>query len=433
MRVSTLATIIVSVRVPRRSGPASLPTSSTFNRALPIASAAGVPPLSDGNSRSSSCRWELASSAPNPSGAATVEAQHRDDPGAEHALPGAQPRRPGEQVGPDDDGHPGQRGHQQPDRAADEGARREQGAEEVRPVGAQRQHEQREQAEHERRHDRRAGAEPAQGEVPGAGDERRQRRGEQRGAERGEPADLRAPGRVEPQLLGGGPVVADGRPLHRPRPAPLRDRRGRARRRRPASCAGRRRAGSVGTGAVGRSSSTGRPRGGRIRAGLRWAAGTGSAAGRRGRSGRRGRAGSTGRRRRTELPVVAIGGPPAPVGTPGRPGDQAGSTAHPTPAGAGVMTSVTPAAGGCTGPGGPSGSGAEFPPDGDGCACAGACGVQRSTGRAQGRLRRGPCSSTLVTPWSSSRRYLRIRRRKSARGNPAPQRLPGSCRGGAPR
>ena len=215
VRVSTLATIIVSVRVPRRSGPGVAADQQHVQ-----------PRLADrlgGRGAAAERREQPLEQLPlgvgelgtEPERCGDGEAQHRDDPGAEHALPGAQPRRPGEQVGPDDDGHPGQRGHQQPDRAADEGARREQGAEEVRPVGAQRQHEQREQAEHERRHDRGAGAEPAQGEVPGAGDERRQRRGEQRGAQRREPADLRAPGRVEPQLLGGGPVVADGWPLHR--------------------------------------------------------------------------------------------------------------------------------------------------------------------------------------------------------------------------
>ena len=62
--VSTLATIMVSVRVPVRSGPASLPTSRMFSRGLAIASAAGVPPSPPWNSVSSRLRWELATAAP---------------------------------------------------------------------------------------------------------------------------------------------------------------------------------------------------------------------------------------------------------------------------------------------------------------------------------------------------------------------------------
>ncbi len=66
-----LATIIVSVRAPLRSGPASLPTSRTLSRGLVIASAAAVPPPPV-NSESSRVRCELARLAANPSGAATT-------------------------------------------------------------------------------------------------------------------------------------------------------------------------------------------------------------------------------------------------------------------------------------------------------------------------------------------------------------------------
>ena len=64
VRVSMLATIMVSVRVPVRSGPASLPTSRMFSRGLAIASAAGVPPSPPRNSVSSRLRCELARLAP---------------------------------------------------------------------------------------------------------------------------------------------------------------------------------------------------------------------------------------------------------------------------------------------------------------------------------------------------------------------------------
>jgi hypothetical protein len=69
--VSMLATIMVSVRVPVRSGPASLPTSRTFSRGFAMASAAAVPPPPVKRSLSR-VRCELARFAPNPSGAATT-------------------------------------------------------------------------------------------------------------------------------------------------------------------------------------------------------------------------------------------------------------------------------------------------------------------------------------------------------------------------
>ena len=75
VRVSMLATIIESVRVPSRSGPASLPTSSTFSRGLAIASAVDVPPPAPENSVSRRLRCALARFAAYPNGVAT--SRHR--------------------------------------------------------------------------------------------------------------------------------------------------------------------------------------------------------------------------------------------------------------------------------------------------------------------------------------------------------------------
>ncbi len=60
--VSMLASIIVSVRAPVRSGPASLPTSSTLRRGLLMASATDVPPPPP-NRLFSRERWEFTSCA----------------------------------------------------------------------------------------------------------------------------------------------------------------------------------------------------------------------------------------------------------------------------------------------------------------------------------------------------------------------------------
>ena len=61
VRVSMLATIMVSVRAPVRSGPASLPSSRTFMRAGstgPVGTAAAGPGAGAvGNTRSSRARW----------------------------------------------------------------------------------------------------------------------------------------------------------------------------------------------------------------------------------------------------------------------------------------------------------------------------------------------------------------------------------------
>ena len=88
--VSMLATIIVSVRAPVRSGPASLPTSSTFSRGLAMASAAEVPPPPP-NRLSSRWRWELASLAPKPSGR-RQQAQRGDQHHADRAAARVEPR-----------------------------------------------------------------------------------------------------------------------------------------------------------------------------------------------------------------------------------------------------------------------------------------------------------------------------------------------------
>ena len=76
VRVSTLATMIVSVRAPVRSGPASVPRRRTLSRGGSTGPAGGSaadpgdgPPA---KTRSSRARWVLARSAAVPSGTATA-------------------------------------------------------------------------------------------------------------------------------------------------------------------------------------------------------------------------------------------------------------------------------------------------------------------------------------------------------------------------
>ncbi len=303
----------------------------------------------------------------------------------------------------------------------------------VGPVRAQRQHQQREEAEHEGRHDRRAGPVPPEGEVARTGDERRQQRREQRGAEGGEAADVGATGRVEPQFLRRRPVVADGRALDgRPAAPP----RGCARRRRRASCgerrsvgpgerapwAGRRAPGGSGAAAV-RAGRRGAPR-----RGPRWAGGgraSPPAAGRRSRAARRVSAGFRrsagarrhGRRSAGHLTRAGRGGVRAAGGGPPRPAV--------APALGGVAATACgglPAGG--TGPGAPAGG--AFRCGGWGAGDGGATASPASGSRARPRWSPPgpPRDDTYGFDGAAAAAETR---------DPAPQRLPGSCRGGAPR
>ena len=194
----------VGAGAPVRSGPASLPTSSMFSRGLSIASATEVPPP-----RREQVVQQVALGVDQFGG----EPERGGDEQAQHGQAGDQRRCPSEARGRASAyvrtirAIHASAAHEQAQGATHQGAGREQGADEVGAVCAQRQHQQREKAEHQGGHDRRAGPVPPKGEVAGTGDERRQQRREQRGAEGGEAAGVGPTGRVGSAFR---PVVADG-------------------------------------------------------------------------------------------------------------------------------------------------------------------------------------------------------------------------------
>ena len=119
--VSMLAIIIVSVRAPVRSGPASLPTSRTFSRGLLIASATVVPPPPT-NRLFSSVRWELTRLRREPERRRDEQTQRRDDDHADDAAARVETAGPGERVGAHDLGDPGQARDDKPDHHDDQDA-----------------------------------------------------------------------------------------------------------------------------------------------------------------------------------------------------------------------------------------------------------------------------------------------------------------------
>ena len=180
---------------------------------------------------------------------------------------------------------------------------------------------------------------------------------------------------------------------------------------------------------MGRSSSTGRLRGGRVRPGGRGApcpgGGTGEPTGGGPPEPSRA-AGLSGPPPVGGGPPVTGGGAPGTSPAPDAAGARAAGGGPPGPAvapafgGGAAAACVGLPAGGCALPGGAPGG-------------AFRCGGWGARGwRSDGVAGVGvPCSSTLVTPWSSSRRYLRIRRRSSGRGEVAETLRRSGCRGRA--
>ena len=178
-----------------------------------MASAAGVPPPSDGNSRSSSCRWELASSAPNPSGAATVRHSTATAPAPSRRCPVRRPvgraSRYVRTMTAIQASAATSRPIAPPTRVRDESRvpiRSDRSARSVSTSSVRRPSTKAAMIAAPVRYRRRA-------RWPAPGTSVDSQRREQRGAEGGEAAGVGPTGRVEPQFLRSRPVVADGRVL----------------------------------------------------------------------------------------------------------------------------------------------------------------------------------------------------------------------------
>ena len=195
VRVSMLATIMVSVRAPVRSGPASLPSSRTFMRAGstgPVGTAAAGPGV--GGRREHPVEQGALGVGQVRGGAERdghADAERHGDRGAEHLVAGAAGAGVRRDEGPHDDRDPGDHDEDAEDRDREQDTRRHEaaqqaGAAEVGGGGGQRR-----RADQEDPHHPGAGAPAAEHDVPEAGDRRSGRDGAEGAADPDRPRAAR--------------------------------------------------------------------------------------------------------------------------------------------------------------------------------------------------------------------------------------------------